>query len=266
MPSRRRILLPLPDRDFDPTETAIPWHTLTQAGHEVVFASESGRGAPQADPVTLGGPLPKGLLVSSEAHERYRAMERDAAFQQPLRWEDIDPEAYDALLLPGGHAPGMRPFLESPVLHAKLAAFWATGRPVGAICHGVLALARTKGADGRSLLHERRTTALTKLMEFGAYAMTFLRLGRHYRTYDVYLEDEVRSQLSDPSRFERGPLVLSARPLPESGFVVEDGNYLSGRFPGDAWVFARRFLAKVEAAPARAEVQSRESRAHSSAS
>jgi hypothetical protein len=28
---------------------------------------------------------------------------------------------------------------------------------------------------------------------------------------------------------------------------VEDGSYLSGRFPGDAWVFARRFLEKVEA-------------------
>lgn len=247
--SARRILAPLPDRDFDPTEIAIPWHVLTQAGHSVVFASESGQGAPRADPMTLEGPLPKGLLVSSEALERYRALEKDSAFQQPLRWENIDPEAYDALLLPGGHAPGMRPYLESPALHAKLAAFWASGRPVGAICHGVLALSRTKGPDGRSVLFERRTTALTKFMEFGAYAMTFLWIGRHYRTYDAYLEDEVRSLLSRPSQFERGPLVLSGRPRPEAGFVVEDGNYLSARFPGDAWVFAQRFLAKVEAMP-----------------
>jgi putative intracellular protease/amidase len=255
LPSARRILAPLPDRDFDPTEIAIPWHVLTQAGHTVVFASESGQGAPRADPRTLGGPLPKGLLVSPEALERYRALEKDAAFQQPLRWEDIDPETYDALLLPGGHAPGMRPYLESPILHAKLAAFWASGRPVGAICHGVLALARTKGPDGRSVLFERRTTALTKLMEFGAYAMTFLRIGRHYRTYDAYLEDEVRSLLSRPAQFERGPLVLSGRPRPEAGFVVEDGHYLSARFPGDAWVFAQRFLAKVEATPVSAPLR-----------
>ncbi|WP_224366678.1 type 1 glutamine amidotransferase domain-containing protein [Hyalangium versicolor] len=251
-PSRRRILAPLPDHDFDPTETAIPWHALTQAGHTVVFASESGQGAPRADPVTLGGPIPKGLRVSPEALERYRELERDAAFQQPLRWQDIEPDAYDALLLPGGHAPGMRPYLESPVLQGKLAAFWASKRPVGAICHGVLALARIKGADGRSVLHERRTTALTKLMEWGAYAMTFLRVGKHYRTYDVYLEDEVRSLLGAPSQFDRGPLVLSGTPRPEAGFVVEDGNYLSARFPGDAWVFARRFLEKVNASPASA--------------
>jgi putative intracellular protease/amidase len=244
-PSRRRILAPVPDHDFDPTELAIPWHALTQAGHMVVFASESGQGAPRADALTLGGPLPKGLLISPAALERYRELERDAAYQRPQRWQDIEPEGYDALLLPGGHAPGMRPYLESPVLQAKLAAFWASGRPVGAICHGVLALARAKGADGRSILYERRTTALTKLMEFGAYAMTFLRLGRHYRTYDAYLEDEVRSLLRQPSQFERGPLVLSGKPRPEAGFVVEDGNYVSARFPGDAWVFAQRFLAKV---------------------
>jgi putative intracellular protease/amidase len=250
--SPRRILAPVPDRDFDPTEIAIPWHALTRAGHEVVFASESGQQAPQADPLTLGGPLPKGLLISPEALERYRELEKDPAFQHPLRWEDIEPERYDALLLPGGHAPGMRPYLESPVLRTKLAEFWALGRPVGAICHGVLALARTQGPDGRSILFGRRTTALTKLMEFGAYAMTFLRLGKHYRTYGAYLEDEVRSLLSRPSQFERGPLVLSGKPRPEAGFVVEDGNYLSARFPGDAWVFAQRFLAKVEAVPARA--------------
>jgi hypothetical protein len=40
--------------------------------------------------------------------------------------------------------------------------------------------------------------------------------------------------------------VLSGRPRFEAGFVVEDGPYLSARFPGDAWVFAQRFLAKVE--------------------
>jgi hypothetical protein len=29
-------------------------------------------------------------------------------------------------------------------------------------------------------------------------------------------------------------------------FVVEDGNYLSARWPGDAYLFARRFLALVD--------------------
>ena len=37
-----RVLVPLPDTDFDVTEVAAPWHVLTGAGHEVVFATEHG--------------------------------------------------------------------------------------------------------------------------------------------------------------------------------------------------------------------------------
>ena len=40
-----RVLVPLPDRDFDLTETAVPWRMLTRAGHDVVFATRARRGA-----------------------------------------------------------------------------------------------------------------------------------------------------------------------------------------------------------------------------
>ena len=37
-----RVLIPLPDHDFDVTEVAVPWKLLRRAGHEVVFATERG--------------------------------------------------------------------------------------------------------------------------------------------------------------------------------------------------------------------------------
>ena len=44
---RVRVLIPLPDRDFDPTEVAVPWRVLCDAGHQVVFATErAGRSRP----------------------------------------------------------------------------------------------------------------------------------------------------------------------------------------------------------------------------
>jgi hypothetical protein len=105
-------------------------------------------------------------------------------------------------------------------------------------------LARTLDpATGRSVLADRRTTCLTKPMERGAYLATAWRLGRYYRTYPAYVEDEVVAALDDPSRFSRGPLGL-ARDTPGSddrGFTVLDGSYLSARWPGDAHTFARRF-------------------------
>jgi hypothetical protein len=66
--------------------------------------------------------------------------------------------------------------------------------------------------SGRSVLASRHTTCLPKYMERVAYLTTAWRLGRYYRTYPAYVEDEVRAALADPGRqFERGPVTLTAR-------------------------------------------------------
>lgn len=95
-------------------------------------------------------------------------------------------------MLAGGHAPGMRQYLGSPTLREKVASYWALSRPVGAICHGVLVLARTRRTDGRSLISDCATTCLPRYMERGAFWLTAWKLGHYYRTYPSYVEDEVR--------------------------------------------------------------------------
>jgi putative intracellular protease/amidase len=37
-----KVLIPLPARDFDPTEAAVSWKVLSALGHAVVFASPDG--------------------------------------------------------------------------------------------------------------------------------------------------------------------------------------------------------------------------------
>ena len=241
-----RVLLPLPDRDFDVTEVAVPWWILRDAGHEVVIATEQAGTVPAADPRLLTGVVFGKLGAAPEAVRRYQELTRAPEFAATAAWAGLDPAAFDGLLLPGGHAPGMRQYLGSPVLQEQVARFWALGRPVGAICHGVLVLARTRDpATGRSVLAARRTTCLPKYMERSAYLATAWRLGRYYRTYPAYVEDEVRAALDDPGRqFSRGPVTLSARGTATDdspAFVVQDGNYLSARWPGDAYLFGRRF-------------------------
>lgn len=241
------ILVPLPDHDFDVTEVSVPWRLLTRAGHTVVFATEDGR-TPAGDPRLLTGVLFGQLGAEPEAKAFYRELEADPRFREPLRWRDLDASSYDGLLLPGGHAPGMRQYLASEVLHAKIAALWAREIPVGAICHGVLVLARAKDATGRSLLHGRRTTCLPKYMEGVAYALTAWKLGTYYRTYPAYVEDEVRAALAAPSDFVRGPVHLISKGTADrddAAFVVEDGRYVSARWPGDAYLFAKRFMARL---------------------
>ena len=108
----------------------------------------------------------------------------------------------------------------------------------------MLVLARTiDPATGTSVLRDRRSTCLPKYLERGAYYATAWRRGRYYRTYPSYVEDEVRQALGDPDRFERGPRTLTRGTETDDthAFTVLDGNYLSARWPGDAYLFARRF-------------------------
>lgn len=245
--TRRRVLLPLPDRDFDVTEVAVPWRLLVDAGHEVVFATETGA-RPAADPLLLSGVVFGQLGAEAEPKQFYAELQDAPRYRQPISYSDVVPGAFDGLILPGGHAKGMRQYLGSGELQAAVAAFWALDRPVGAICHGVLVLARTiDPATGRSVIADRRTTCLPKYMERSAYLTTAWRRGRYYRTYPAYVEDEVRAALNDPDRqFERGPRVLSKRGTAtddSATFVVQDGHYVSARWPGDAYAFARSFAA-----------------------
>jgi putative intracellular protease/amidase len=243
------VLIPVPDHDFDVTEVAVPWKLLTRAGHRVRFATEGGSSAPAADQRLLDGVIFGQLGAAAEPKAFYAEMRADAEFRAPIAWADIEPGEYDGLILPGGHAPRMRQYLGSETLRSNVAEYWALGRPVGAICHGVLVLARTRDpATGRSLLHGRRTTCLPKYMERAAFVTTAWRLGRYYRTYPAYVEDEVRDALQSPADFERGPRALSKRGTETDdgpAFAVEDGNYVSARWPGDAYLFAKRFADRL---------------------
>lgn len=233
------ILIPLPSRDFDPTEAAVPWQILRAAGHRIAFATPDGLPA-EADPRMLLGTglgfLAPMLRADANARRAYADMAASAEFRQPLRYDDIVDDAVDAVLLPGGHAPGMRPYLESERLQALVADSIRRQRPLAAICHGVLLAARSRDASGRSVLHGRRTTALTAQMELSAWNLTRLWLGDYYRTYALTVEAEVTALLAQPSDFLRGPQSL-LRDKPDKlsrGFVVRDGHYLSARWPGDA--------------------------------
>ncbi|MFB7292912.1 type 1 glutamine amidotransferase domain-containing protein [Actinacidiphila glaucinigra] len=233
------------------TEVAVPWKVLTDAGHRVDFATKRPGTRPSADPRLLSGVLFGRLGAADEAKHHYEELICSHEFNNTAGWDEVDVTSFDGLLLPGGHASGMRQYLGSAVLQRQVARFWALNRPVGAICHGVLVLARAQDENtSRSLLADSRTTCLPKYMERAAYWTTAWRLGRYYRTYPAYVEDEVRGALTDSSaQFERGPRVLTQRGTAEDdthAFVVEDGRYLSARWPGDAYLFARRYLAHLE--------------------
>src|SRR6185503_10882212 len=142
-----KVLFPLPDRDFDVTEVAVPWRLLRDAGHEPIFATEAGA-TPACDPLLITGVIFGKLGARPEPIAFYRELEADPSFLAPRRWADCRADDFDALFLAGGHAPGMRQYLGSTEVQRIAADFFATEKPIAAICHGVLVAARAKRPDG----------------------------------------------------------------------------------------------------------------------
>jgi putative intracellular protease/amidase len=253
------ILFPLPDRDFDVTEVAVPWKLLREAGHEPVFATEAGA-TPACDPLLLTGVVFGKLGARADAIVCYRELEQAPEFTTTRRWAECRAEQFDALFLAGGHAPGMKQYLGSTNVQRLTSELFAAKKPIAAICHGVLVAARSKRADGSSVLHGYKTTCLPKYMERAAFFSTFWRRGRYYRTYPKYVEEEVREALASQDDFVRGPRELSKRGTRQDdthAFVVQQGHYVSARWPGDAWLIGKKL---VELISSRAREQGSASR------
>ncbi len=288
-----KILMPLPSQDCDPSEVAVTWEILRAAGHQVVFATPDGLPA-RADPRMLSGegldpwgwvPLLKkirliGLLLRADtgARRAYRALEQDPHFLHPQRYDALCARDYDALVLPGGHARGMRPYLENRQLQALVVECFETRdaagqhTPVAAICHGVLLAARSVSpTTGKSVLHGRKTTALTWPLERSAWHLTKY-LARfwdatYYRTYAEEqgepagywsVEMEVKRALAQDADFCDVPpgsahyarktsgMVRDRPDDARAAWVVRDGNYLSARWPGDVHTFAKAFVTLLQ--------------------
>ena len=155
------------------------------------------------------------LRADAEARRPTPRCSRTPAFASPLHWGAARRSDYDALVLPGGHrARGMRPYLESPEVQQMAVDAFRAGKPVGAICHGVLVAARAVDpVTGRSVLHGRRTTALTWALERKAWGIarwTRFWDANYYRTYveepgqrsgSMSVQQEVTRALADPADF-----------------------------------------------------------------
>jgi putative intracellular protease/amidase len=281
-----RVLIPLPDRDFDPTEAGISWQTLTAKGHAVVFTTESGTPAfadeimltgrgldiwsavPVLDRVTLVGRM---LRANRDARRAYAHMVQAPEYRHPRAWTHATLEGIDALLLPGGHrARGMRSYIDSDILHRLVVEAFGRGLLVAAICHGVLLAARTVDpATGHPVLYGHKTTALTWALERRAWQLT--RITRfwdrdYYRTYTeepgqptgyMSVQSEVTRALKDPCDFcdvaagsphwrrKTSGMIRDTATDSRPAFVVDDGKYVSARWPGDTHTFAALLSQKL---------------------
>lgn len=117
-------------------ETMVPFQTLLAVGHRVDAVC----------PDKVAGDSVATAIHDFEGHQTYTE-KPGHNFTLNATFADIQPEDYDALVIPGGRAPEylrLNPAVLNMVKH-----FFDTNKPVAAVCHGAQILSAAGVLQGR---------------------------------------------------------------------------------------------------------------------
>jgi protease I len=131
----KRILMLVGDFGED-YEIMVPFQALGAVGHTVHAVC----------PDKKAGDSIATAIHDFEGQQTY-SEKRGHNFTLTATFADVQPEQYDALVIPGGRAPEylrLNPRVIEIVRH-----FFTANKPVAAICHGAQILAAAKVLDGR---------------------------------------------------------------------------------------------------------------------
>jgi putative intracellular protease/amidase len=129
-------------------EFVFPHDSFTKAGYQIVVATLGGVPAP-IDPGSLSLGLQENDQTSVDFQRNYlRRPEIEAVLARPARLEDLDPDEFDVIFVPGGFGV-FQDLGDNPVIGRMIAkAHRAEGKIVGALCSGVSALLGARAEDG----------------------------------------------------------------------------------------------------------------------
>jgi len=215
--------LELADGSTHPTgywaeEVAASHQVLRAAGADVDIATPGGV-KPTVDALSLseqGG-------VSPADAQKFQAYLDDIAQElaTPLALSEVNIGDYDAVYIPGGHAP-MADLAQDTDLGRLLVEADTQGKTVAALCHGVAGLLSAVTTDGGFTFADRGLTSFTDEEE---------RQGGLGENTPFFIESRLREQGA----------VLQTGPA-WSNTVVVDGNLITGQNPQSSTATAEAVL------------------------
>lgn len=235
------------DTGFYANELMQPVKKLIDAGHTVTFATPLGK-APTVDRSSVD----KMYFGNDEAQMQQHLalldkLQLTSATSSPVislaRVEQTGYARYDAVYVPGGHAP-MQDLLHSAPLGRLLAAFHKDGKPTVLVCHGPIALLSTLGQPQQ----------FTKTLENGKAAKA---PGWIYAGYKMTVISNLEEEAAKPmlkggemkftpqTALERAGGVYSSAANWQPKVVV-DRELITGQNPASANAAADELLARLK--------------------
>ena len=110
--------------DFEDSEFEVPYDRIREAGHEVT-------------------------VIGVEAGKEVAGKKGNASFTPEATPDTVDPEQFDALVIPGGYSPDKLRTNEGVVKIVR--SFFDGDKPVAAICHAPSLLIEAEAVQGRTV-------------------------------------------------------------------------------------------------------------------
>lgn len=189
---------------YEFSEVVDPYLEFIDKGYHIDFAS------------ILGGTPPETGYDAS--HKNSKKFRKGVGFKRlnfSYKLSDVDIDAYDAIFFPGGLGP-MIDMEKNPLVKETIKQVYESGRLVGAVCHGPVALLNVHLSDGSNLLEGKKITSFTEAEE----------------AIDRHILGEVIPFMLDKTLIGQGASFSSTKPF--GAHVITDGNLVTGQNPASA--------------------------------
>lgn len=213
-----------------------PVKLLLDAGHSVTFATPTGK-APTLDQSSNDKMYFNNDLAALQAHKALLdQLKVTSKGESPVislaRVEQIGYEHFDAVYVPGGHAP-MQDLLHSAALGKLLNNFHDNGKTTALVCHGPIALLSTL-ADPVAFTRQLETAgkASTKGWTYAGYKFTVI--SNQEEELAKGLLNGGAMKFYPQTALEQAGGVYRSNTSPWTSNVVIDRELVTGQNPGSA--------------------------------
>lgn len=205
-------------------ELSHAWLEFNHAGYDITVASPE------------GGDLEADMWSDPEHESGYAAQDivslgfknssiTSALIKDTPKLSSLKVDDFDAVFIVGGQGP-MVTMMDDKELQDWIAAFYQTGKPTTAVCHGTCILLKTKLSNGELLVKGKTWTGFADAEEHYAEGAAGMKI------QPFWIETEAK-KIKD-TNFITGGLLAE--------FAVRDGNLITGQQQVSAAAAARKTI------------------------
>jgi putative intracellular protease/amidase len=229
-------------------EAMQPVKLLLDAGHKITFTTPTGR-APTLDKGSIDPQFFGGDTKAMQQHiDLLDKLAITSSTQSPVislaRVEQIGYEKFDAVYIPGGHAP-MQDLSVSKDLGKLLQAFHRNSKPTALVCHGPIALISTlpDATAFTDKLARSNNPSVTSWI-YAGYKMTVFSNAEEEASKGQLKGGEMK--FYPQTALEQAGAKFQAKDLWQAN-VVEDRELITGQNPASAIGVGEKLLARLAA-------------------